>query len=231
VHVLTLFNRTSAVASCLGAASFASCKLCGNPHNFARHKGILKSACRHPPASLAAKNKTPFLSKLENPSREDIPLSQLATAIGRASLPKISCPRYTASPKRAMAEDLGLTLRLIKESRSGTVHEAPNIDIVFVHGLQGHSSSTWTYGESTLRSSYSKKELNCNSTFWPGDLLPTDIPEARIFSWEYNTSWHGCWEDRLVEQAENLLTDLTDSLIGRAKSVSTEDCLDQKGTD
>ena len=45
--------------------------------------------------------------------------------------------------------------------------------IVFVHGLTGGRESTWT----------EKK----TGTFWPKDLLPKDIPEARIFTFGYDT--------------------------------------------
>ncbi|KAK5625580.1 hypothetical protein RRF57_001296 [Xylaria bambusicola] len=43
--------------------------------------------------------------------------------------------------------------------------------IVFIHGLTGHREQTWTgkYG-----------------TFWPKDLLPKDIPNARILTWGYD---------------------------------------------
>ena len=44
------------------------------------------------------------------------------------------------------------------------------VDIVFVHGLNGHWKRTWTHE---------------NGTFWPKDLLPHALPGARVFSYGY----------------------------------------------
>jgi len=44
------------------------------------------------------------------------------------------------------------------------------VDIVFVHGLNGHWMKTWTHE---------------NGTFWPKDLLPHALPGARIYSYGY----------------------------------------------
>jgi hypothetical protein len=43
--------------------------------------------------------------------------------------------------------------------------------IVLVHGLEGDSESTWTYEPTNL--------------FWPRDLLPKDLPKARILVFSY----------------------------------------------
>ncbi|CAF9941047.1 MAG: hypothetical protein HETSPECPRED_002855 [Heterodermia speciosa] len=48
----------------------------------------------------------------------------------------------------------------------------PSIDIVFVHGLYGGREATWTHEQSKV--------------FWPKDLLPRDIEDARIHSFGYN---------------------------------------------
>lgn len=57
--------------------------------------------------------------------------------------------------------------------------DSPDLDIVFVHGLnplgdQRHAWKTWTCVE--------------DGTFWPRDLLPSLIPTARILIFGYNSS-------------------------------------------
>ncbi|KAF2494496.1 hypothetical protein BU16DRAFT_463425, partial [Lophium mytilinum] len=48
--------------------------------------------------------------------------------------------------------------------------------IVFVHGLTGNRRSTWTY----------RPGVSGEECFWPRDILPKDIPEARIMTWGYD---------------------------------------------
>ncbi|KAH0541264.1 hypothetical protein FGG08_004269 [Glutinoglossum americanum] len=51
----------------------------------------------------------------------------------------------------------------------------PAVDIVAVHGLNGHREKSWT----------AKNNVN-----WLRDLLPEVIPKARIFSWGYGANTH-----------------------------------------
>jgi hypothetical protein len=57
------------------------------------------------------------------------------------------------------------------------VAEAPNpiVDIVAIHGLNGHREKTWTAR---------------NGVHWLRDLLPHDIPNVRILSWGYDANTH-----------------------------------------
>ena len=55
----------------------------------------------------------------------------------------------------------------------------PNLDIVFVHGLnpkgqENHARTPWTHSG--------------DATFWPQTLLPESIPTARILLFAYNSS-------------------------------------------
>ncbi|KAI4932682.1 hypothetical protein J4E85_003080 [Alternaria conjuncta] len=50
------------------------------------------------------------------------------------------------------------------------------VDIVFIHGLGGDRTGTWTE-----RTADDKQ----NPCFWPRDLLPIDLPDARIITWGY----------------------------------------------
>lgn len=52
----------------------------------------------------------------------------------------------------------------------------PVVDIVAVHGLNGHRDKTWTAA---------------NGVHWLRDLLPNDIQNARIFCWGYDANTHG----------------------------------------
>jgi hypothetical protein len=67
--------------------------------------------------------------------------------------------------------------------------------IVAVHGLNGHRNKTWTAA---------------NGVHWLRHLLPTDVPNARIFCWGYDANTHG---DRvscqyLYDHARQLVSDL-----------------------
>ena len=83
-----------------------------------------------------------------------------------------------------------------------------NASIVAIHGLNGHQDKTWTA---------------VNDVQWLRDLLPNDIPTARIFCWGYNANTHG---DRvscqyLYDHARALVSDLclkrelTEVILGR----------------
>lgn len=57
----------------------------------------------------------------------------------------------------------------------------PDVDVVFVHGLnpkglENHARETWTYRSGDA------------SVFWPVDLLRQELPSARILLFSYNSS-------------------------------------------
>ncbi len=54
--------------------------------------------------------------------------------------------------------------------------ESKVVDIVAVHGLNGHYQKTWTQATS-------QGEVN-----WLQDLLPQQVPSARIMSYSYNSA-------------------------------------------
>jgi hypothetical protein len=74
-------------------------------------------------------------------------------------------------PLPGESSDLGLHL-----VHSPTL--SPSVDIIFVHGLAGHSTLTWCKNRNP--------EL-----FWPGKWLPLDIElaKARIFTYGYGGDW------------------------------------------
>lgn len=60
---------------------------------------------------------------------------------------------------------------LFELSKSDTVKA---VDVVAVHGLQGDAYKTWTHE---------------NHTLWLRDMLPTEVPSARIMTFGYESAW------------------------------------------
>jgi hypothetical protein len=75
------------------------------------------------------------------------------------------------------------------------MHHLTLRSIVVVHGLNGHRDKTWEAA---------------NGVHWLRDLLPNDIPKARIFCWGYDANTHGgrvsC--QYLYDHARSLVSDL-----------------------
>ena len=94
--------------------------------------------------------------------------------------------------------------------------ERPEIDIVIVHGLQGHPVKTWTYKAKSSTAEHAnttpKKIFSIHrkpkqkpgsasgptlgpktiegiekDTYWPRDLLPHDFPNARVLTYGYDS--------------------------------------------
>ncbi|KAI9796800.1 MAG: hypothetical protein M1825_006502 [Sarcosagium campestre] len=77
--------------------------------------------------------------------------------------------------------------------------ENPLVDIVFVHGLNGHPKNTWTK----------------NDVFWPAQLLPKTLNrvEARVLTYGYNADVYAfggnsATGDYIHEHAQTLVTTL-----------------------
>ncbi|RPB07239.1 hypothetical protein P167DRAFT_496072, partial [Morchella conica CCBAS932] len=76
----------------------------------------------------------------------------------------------------------------------------PIIDIVAIHGLNGHRERSWTAD---------------NGVNWLKDLLPEKSPNARIFSYGYDSRTHGpVSEQHLHDHGVALVSDL--SLVRRS---------------
>ncbi|KAI0534757.1 ankyrin repeat-containing domain protein [Xylaria digitata] len=105
--------------------------------------------------------------------------------------------RSKLAPRRQPISDFGFsTIQSL---------EMANIDIVFVHGLQGHPEKTWTYTGNSSRH-VGKRPLKDrllgrtsgrgveqvvseDPVFWPRDLLASsgDFAQSRILVWGYDT--------------------------------------------
>ncbi|XP_043710813.1 uncharacterized protein LOC122659754 isoform X2 [Telopea speciosissima] len=100
--------------------------------------------------------------------------------------------------------------------------EVPLLDVVFVHGLRGGPFKTWRMAEdksSTTKSGLVETidlEAGKEGTFWPGEWLSADFPQARLFSVKYKTNltqWSGA-SLPLQEVSSLLLKRLTAAGIG-----------------
>lgn len=77
--------------------------------------------------------------------------------------------------------------------------EKPQVDIVLVHGLNGHPYKSWTTE---------------SGVFWPADLLPQVLESTpvRILTYGYNANvtafTDGASKDRILNHAETLASGL-----------------------
>ncbi|KAK1990397.1 hypothetical protein LX36DRAFT_592676 [Colletotrichum falcatum] len=72
----------------------------------------------------------------------------------------------------------------------------PVVDIVAIHGLNGHREHTWTA---------------TGDKHWLRDFLPTDLPNVRILCWGYDANTHstsGVSCQYLYDHARELVADL-----------------------
>lgn len=87
--------------------------------------------------------------------------------------------------------------------------------IIFIHGLNGNRKSAWT------------KEDKRGECFWPEDLLPDDIPDARIAVWGYDADvvskklLEGVSTNGIEQHAETLCSDITNFRVATVKSTSS----------
>lgn len=71
----------------------------------------------------------------------------------------------------------------------------PKVDIIAVHGLNGHRENSWTAA---------------NGVNWLHDLLPGDMPNTRVLSWGYSLTTVGNSNEKISQQqvSEQLVYDL-----------------------
>ncbi|KAG8503129.1 hypothetical protein CXB51_000936 [Gossypium anomalum] len=107
----------------------------------------------------------------------------------------------TNSDSRAVTQvsDVADSSKSFNVSNNDSDSEIPQMDIVFVHGLRGGPYKTWRIAEdkSSTKSGLVEKideEAGKLGTFWPGEWLSADFPQARLFSLKYKTNltqWSG----------------------------------------
>jgi pimeloyl-ACP methyl ester carboxylesterase len=86
------------------------------------------------------------------------------------------------------------------------------VDIVFVHGLTGDSHDTWFHRD--------------ENSYWPGDLLPWDMPYARILSFGYDANIVGWWSPASV----NRVGHHADALLGAVVHLREQTDSEQRKT-
>ncbi|RDX76856.1 putative inactive heme oxygenase 2, chloroplastic, partial [Mucuna pruriens] len=130
-------------------------------------------------------------------------------------LPHWKCPKET-DQQEAFSKEISLVTSADTEDETESLNDRncsisndsnksnpdanyPPLDIVFVHGLRGGPYKTWRIAEekSSTSSHLVEKideEAGKLGTFWPGEWLSSDFPEARLFSLKYKTNltqWSG----------------------------------------
>ncbi|KAN0083807.1 hypothetical protein V8E54_002895 [Elaphomyces granulatus] len=85
-------------------------------------------------------------------------------------------------------KDLGFTILADPEDAQ--------VDIVLLHGLQGHPQKTWAYFPPEKKKLFRRVRIfqrmnkaisNVTGFFWPCDILPGDFPRARIMTYGYDS--------------------------------------------
>lgn len=90
----------------------------------------------------------------------------------------------------SLAEAISTYNELDTSNDGSEGREMPTFDIVFVHGLRGGPYKTWRISEdkSSTKSGLVEKidqEAGKQGTFWPGEWLSADFPQARMFTLKY----------------------------------------------
>ncbi|KAG0467717.1 hypothetical protein HPP92_019297 [Vanilla planifolia] len=106
--------------------------------------------------------------------------------------------------------------------------KSPSLDVVFVHGLRGGPFKSWRMADDKISTTskaglveHIDQEAGKEGTFWPGEWLSADFPEARLFTLRYKTKltqWTGA-SLPLQEVSSMLLEKLLAAGIGNHPTV------------
>lgn len=94
---------------------------------------------------------------------------------------------------------------LSRKSQQSSELQDPPLDVVFVHGLRGGPYKTWRISEdkASTKSGLVEKidqEAGKQGTFWPGEWLSADFPEARLFTLKYKVCLRCIFNSRTLIQ-------------------------------
>lgn len=107
-------------------------------------------------------------------------------------LPHWKCPEnfdQDTSQRESSTSTEGVSSSDVSHDGSGT-RGMPLFDVVFIHGLRGGPYKSWRISEdkSSTKSGLVEKidqEAGRQGTFWPGEWLSADFPQARLFTIKY----------------------------------------------
>ncbi|KAF2476890.1 uncharacterized protein BDR25DRAFT_41992 [Lindgomyces ingoldianus] len=152
-----------------------------------------------------------FFKKLHHSSKSQ------STPSSTDAAQQLALPSSTASPKHPEKHDESCAQTQISTAledvtglielwplRDRLAQEKINVDIVAIHGLNGNPFKTWTE----------------NGSFWLQDFLPSAVPNARIFTYGYNSAiaFSGS-AARVDDYARYLL----ERLVAKRRNLSTYD--------
>lgn len=117
--------------------------------------------------------------------------------------PQSPPPRPVPPISRLSGKKKGYGLEKLYDGSLTNSPEGVDVDIVAIHGLNGNAYSTWQHH---------------NGTFWLRDLLPTDLPRARIFTYGYPAEvLFSKSVGDIEDYSRGLLIDLSVQLIGSSQ--------------
>ncbi|KAM3533698.1 hypothetical protein MY4038_003013 [Beauveria bassiana] len=107
--------------------------------------------------------------------------SSLTNLVKRASSQRSRTPTQGVDHPHGRAHPQGLEV----------VYDGDNpiVDIIALHGLNGHREKTWTAR---------------NGVHWLRDLLPEDLPQARILCWGYDANTHAADREEETDEPHSL---------------------------
>ncbi|KAI8948085.1 hypothetical protein F4801DRAFT_592075 [Xylaria longipes] len=145
-------------------------------------------------------SKSDFDKEVSGSSESDITRGRSSDLLSVPSAANSVLHHRSPSPSTS-----GLGLHIIHQP------EHPVLDIIFVHGLGGHSRKTWSKDHDP-------------SFFWPGLWLPseTGIESARIFTFGYNADWRSATKSvsNITDFAKELLFEMRFGKDGSGEDVN-----------
>ncbi|KEY73925.1 hypothetical protein S7711_07767 [Stachybotrys chartarum IBT 7711] len=149
------------------------------------------------PVQTANRMESSFSLNIQSPTNSDLQVPLGTTSQG--SLVENDNKSSLKEPTKVWSQH---SRRSVHPTGFSTLHDSPTaaVDIVFVHGLQGHPEKTWTHsGAEVVRGPRLGfrffKSIPTPSTepaprvYWPYDLLAqsADFADTRIMTWGYDT--------------------------------------------